>query len=81
MGMRADTEQQKRRNTPSRRVLERMLGCDGIRIGAYNLISHHHALRACDIIYFENRCELGTIKTPRQNSKEAAKKLGRGKRF
>ena len=46
---RADTEQQKRRNTPSRRVLERMLGCDGIRIRAYDYISHHHTLRACDI--------------------------------
>src|SRR3989344_2623776 len=28
---------------------------------AYDLVSSHHALRACHIICFENRCELGTI--------------------
>ena len=47
MGMRADTEQQKRRDTiPS--VSERMLGCGGIRRGAYNAIQSHHARGACD---------------------------------
>ena len=45
--MRADTEQQKRRDTvPS--VSERMLGCDGIRCGAYDLVSSHHARGACE---------------------------------
>ena len=48
MGMRADTEQQKRRDTiPS--VSERMLGCDGIRRGAYDLVESHHARGACHI--------------------------------
>jgi len=36
--------------TRSQRVLERMLSRDGIRIGAYDYISHHHARGACDII-------------------------------
>jgi len=31
------------------RVLERMLSRDGIRRGAYNYISHHHILGACEI--------------------------------
>src|SRR3989338_2710622 len=31
---------------------------------AYGLISSHHALRVCHIIYFGNRCEFGTIETP-----------------
>src|SRR3989338_7508858 len=31
---------------------------------AYGLISSHHALRACHIIYFGNRGEFGTIETP-----------------
>ena len=31
------------------RVLERMLCRDGIRIGAYDYISHHHILGACHI--------------------------------
>src|SRR3989338_6583241 len=35
---------------------------------AYGLISSHHALRACHIICFENKCELGTIQTPIRNS-------------
>jgi len=35
--------------------------------GAYDLVSNHHALRAWHISDFGNRCELGTIKTPRQN--------------
>ncbi|MBM3204656.1 hypothetical protein FJZ48_01590 [Candidatus Uhrbacteria bacterium] len=39
---------------------------DGIRRGAYDLGSHHHALRAYLIICFESRCELGTIQTPRK---------------
>ena len=33
--------------TRSQRVLERMLSRDGVRRGAYDYISHHHALRAC----------------------------------
>ena len=39
---------------------------DGICRGAYDYISHHHTLRACDIITslcFGNRYELGTIQT------------------
>ena len=35
----------------------------GGTIRAYDLVSSHHALRACDIICFENRFELGTINT------------------
>jgi hypothetical protein len=34
---------------------------------AYGAVSSHHARGACDIICFENRCELGTIETPEQN--------------
>src|SRR3989338_2099647 len=34
---------------------------------AYDLVSSHHALRAWHISDFGNRCELGTIKTPKQN--------------
>ncbi len=40
------------------RVLERMLCRDGIRRGAYDYISHHHARGACEVITshcFENR--------------------------
>ena len=57
-------EQQKRRQTvvPDS-LVERRLCRDGIRRGAYDYISHHHALRACDIICFGNRCEFGTIQT------------------
>ena len=36
----------------------------GAQIRAYTSFSLHHALRACDIICFGNRCELGTIETP-----------------
>ena len=35
--------------------------------GAYDFGQSHHARGACDIICFENRCELGTIETPEQN--------------
>src|SRR3989338_5510686 len=31
---------------------------------AYDLVSSQHALRACHISDFGNRCELGTIETP-----------------
>lgn len=50
---RADTEQRERKNAvvPDS-ILERTLGCDGIRRGAYDYISHHHTLRACDIITY-----------------------------
>jgi len=34
---------------------------------AYDLVSSHHALRAWHISDFGNRCELGTIETPKQN--------------
>ena len=34
--------------------------------GAYDLVSLHHALRACHIICFGNRCEFGTIETHRR---------------
>jgi len=43
-------------------VAEALRGGGGT-IRAYDLVSLHHALRACDIICFENRCELGTIET------------------
>ncbi len=49
MGMRADTEQQKR--SPDALVgTERMLGCGGIRRGAYGLASSHHTRGACTLI-------------------------------
>ena len=32
------------------RVLERMPSRDGIRIGAYDYTSHHHAREACETI-------------------------------
>ncbi|MDO8505625.1 MAG: hypothetical protein Q7S48_03545, partial [bacterium] len=59
-------EQQKRRQTvvPDS-LVERRLCRDGIRRGAYDYISHYHTLRACDIICFGNRCEFGTIQTPK----------------
>jgi hypothetical protein len=62
-------EQQKRRQTvvPDS-LVERRLCRDGIRRGAYRLVSLHHALRARDIICFGNRCEFGTIQTPIRNS-------------
>src|SRR3989338_6767300 len=41
----------------------------GGTIRAYDLASSHHALRACHIICFGNRCEFGTIQTPTRNSK------------
>ena len=47
-----------------RSVSERTMCRDGIRIGAYTLVLLHHALRACHIICFEKRYELGTIQTP-----------------
>ena len=62
--------------TRSQRVLERMLSRDGIRRGAYRLVLLHHTLRACDIICFENRFELGTINTPKQNSTAFSKPEG-----
>jgi len=37
--------------------------------GAYDLVSSHHALRAWHISDFGNRCELGTIETPRSIKK------------
>src|SRR3989344_4486965 len=48
MGIRADTEQQKR--SPDALVgTERMLGCGGIRRGAYGLVESHYARGACHI--------------------------------
>ena len=49
-------------------LVERRLCRDGIRRGAYDSVSLHHALRACHIICFEKRYELGTIQTPIRNS-------------
>ena len=40
-----------------------MLGCGGIRIGAYDYISHYCVRGACHIICFGNRFGLGTINT------------------
>jgi hypothetical protein len=68
MGMRADTEQQKRRDTvPS--VSERMLGCGGIRREAYDLVESHHARGACHISSrkkFVQRIQLHHIQKLRQ---------------
>src|SRR3989344_4665627 len=36
---------------------------------AYDFGQNHHALRACHIICFESKCELGTIQTPIKNSR------------
>ena len=60
-------EQQKRRQTvvPDS-LVERRLCRDGIHRGAYDLVSSHHTLRACHIICFEKRYELGTIQTHRK---------------
>src|SRR3989338_4268576 len=50
-------------------LLPRPKGADEARrIRAYDLVSLHHTLRACHIICFENRYELGTIQTPIGNS-------------
>ena len=51
MGMRADAEQRERRQTvvPDS-LVERTLCRGGIRIGAYRLVSLHHALRAYHFI-------------------------------
>ncbi|PIR56960.1 MAG: hypothetical protein COU72_03450 [Parcubacteria group bacterium CG10_big_fil_rev_8_21_14_0_10_41_35] len=38
-------------------------GGGGAIIRTYDSVSSYHALRACDIICFENRCEFGTIQT------------------
>jgi len=43
---------------------------------AYDLVSSHHALRAWHISDFGNRCELGTIETPIQNSTAFSKPNG-----
>jgi hypothetical protein len=43
---------------------------------AYDSIQSHHALRAWHIICFENRFELGTINTPKQNSTAFSKPKG-----
>ena len=48
--------------------------------GAYDLGQSHHALGACDIICFENKCELGTIETQEQNLTAFSKPEG-GTRF
>ena len=64
------------------RVLERMLCRDGIRIGAYDYISHHHILGACHItsLCFENRFGLGTINTPSSHLFSKQKLIARAER-
>jgi peptide deformylase len=57
------TERERKNTVGDDSVLKWTLRRDGIRRGAYDYISHHHTLRACDIICFENECELGTIET------------------
>ena len=50
-------------------LLPRPQGAEEAReIRAYDSVSSHHALRACHIICFESKCELGTIQTPIRNS-------------
>ena len=47
-----------------------------------DLVSSHHTLRACDIICFEKRCELDTIKTPNKFDTHSVLKLfGTGERL
>ena len=43
---------------------------------AYASVSLHHARGACDIICFGNRCEFGTINTPKQNLTAVSKPEG-----
>ena len=53
-------------------LLPRPQGADEARdIRAYDSISHHHTLRACEVITslcFGNRCEFGTIQTQQETS-------------
>jgi len=66
------TERERKNTVVSDSILKWTLRRDGIRRGAYDYISLHHTLRACDIITslcFGNRCEFGTIQTPIRNSK------------
>src|SRR3989344_1258818 len=48
----------------------------GGTIRAYEAVSSHHALRTWHISDFGNRCEFGTIQTPRKN-----KRLFKGRLF
>src|SRR3989338_9807098 len=58
-------------------LLPRPKGADEAReIRAYDLVSNHHALRACHIICFESKCELGTLETPIRNSTAFSKPEG-----
>ena len=69
-------EQQKRRQTVVLdSLVERRLCRDGIRRGAYHLVSNHHTLRACHISDFGNKCELGTIQTPDRKSQRVLVRL------
>ena len=61
------TERERRNTVVPDSILKWTLRRDGIRRGAYDYISHHHTLCACDIICFGNRCEFGTIETPEWN--------------
>jgi hypothetical protein len=63
------TERERRNTVVPDSILKWTLRRDGICRGAYDYISHHHTLCACDIICFGNRCEFGTIQTPIRNSK------------
>ena len=56
-------------------LLPRPQGADEARrIRAYDLVSLHHARGACDIICFENKCELGTIETSIRNKEKIPSK-------
>jgi hypothetical protein len=64
------TERERKNTVVPDSVLKWTLRRDGIRRGAYDYISHHHTLGACEVITslcFGNRCEFGTIQTPEWN--------------
>ena len=52
------TERERRNTVVPDSIPKWTLRRDGIRREAYDLVSSHHALRACDIICFENRCRI-----------------------
>ncbi len=77
------TERERRNTVVPDSILKWTLRRDGIRRGAYDYISHHHTLRACDIITslcFGSRCEFGTIETPSSHLFSKQKLIARAER-
>ena len=65
------TERERKNTVVPDSILKWTLRRDGIRRGAYDYISHHHTLRACEVITslcFGNRCEFGTIEAQIKNA-------------